>query len=400
MMNAICDNIVLPPSYTIVEIKKTCNKKIGKSNKDITEKVLKTKIKILPYKKIICWCGTISKLKEWYVFFKEKFPELTLYCSTSKDKEHENFNTDYDKFCDGENNCILLCVNRCKEGSDIKNLDCGIYIDHVKKRGILVSIQTVGRILRPDKDKLKKCGYIIDTFINDGKIEIEIMTACKVISYYEKVLSLSNDEKLTGMIEIYNKMKEMCLDTEYDSQSNKIKIKLDDKKEHDTEIKLELTTKNFDWTKFKEKLEKIIDNNFDISQEDKFNMIIEKLKKTKKFSVEKNFWNIYLNLDKKKLNLPIDLYSPYKEFFDKKTWFELMDFDIDIYYKTIPECKNAIKKLNKYYDGIITNEKYEILKIYDKKLPPFPEEYFKKNNFSTIEKEFGLEKNITDVNFI
>jgi hypothetical protein len=38
-------------------------------------------------------------------------------------------------------------------------------------------------------------------------------------------------------------MKEMCLDTEIDSQSNKIKIKLDDKKEHDTEIKLELTTK-------------------------------------------------------------------------------------------------------------------------------------------------------------
>ena len=35
MMNAICDNIVLPPSYTIVEIKKTCDKKIGKSNKDI-----------------------------------------------------------------------------------------------------------------------------------------------------------------------------------------------------------------------------------------------------------------------------------------------------------------------------------------------------------------------------
>ncbi len=400
MMNAICDGIVLPPSYTIVEIKKTCNKKIGKSNKDITEKVLKTKIKILPYKKLICWCGTILKLKEWYIFFKEKFPELSLYSSTSKDKEHEKFNTDYDKFCDAENNSILLCVNRCKEGSDIKNLDCGIYIDHVKKRGILVSIQTVGRILRPDKDKLKKCGYIIDTFINDGKIEIEIMTAQKVISYYEKVLSLSSDENLIGMMEIYNKMKEMCLDTEYDSQSNKIKIKLDDIKEHDTEIKLELTTKNFDWTKFKDKLGKLIDNNFGISQEDKFNMIIEKLKKTKKFSVEKNFWNTYLNLDKKKLNLPTDFYGEYKEFLDKKTWFELMDFDIGNYYETISECKKAIKKLNKYHNGIITNEKYEMLKTYDNKLPPFPEEYFKKNNFTTVEKEFGTKKNINDVNFI
>jgi superfamily II DNA or RNA helicase len=399
MMNAICDNIVLPPSYTIVEIKKTCNKKIGKSNKDITEKVLKNKILILPYKKLICWCGTISKLKEWYIFFQDRFPELTLYCSTSKDNEHKNFNTDYDKFCDAEKNSILLCVNRCKEGSDIKNLDCGIYIDHVKKRGILVSIQTVGRILRPDKDKLKKCGYIIDTFINDGKIEIEIMTAHKVISYYEKVLTLSSDENLIGMIEIYNKMKEMCLYTEYDSQSNKIKIKLDDLKEHDTEIKLELTTKNFDWTKFKDKLEKIIDNNFGISQEDKFNIIIEKLKKTKKFNVEIYFWNTYLNLDKKKLNLPTDLYSEYKEFFDKKTWFELMDFDISIYYKTIYECKNAIKNLNHFHDGIITNKNYDILKIYDKKLPPFPQEFFKLYNFTTIKKEFSENKNKNE-NFI
>lgn len=41
LINAICDNIILPPSYTIVEINKTCNKKIGKSNKDITDKLLK-----------------------------------------------------------------------------------------------------------------------------------------------------------------------------------------------------------------------------------------------------------------------------------------------------------------------------------------------------------------------
>ena len=72
-MNAICDNIVLPPSYTIVEIKKTCKKKIGKSNKDITENVIKNKLKILPYKKLICWCGTIQKMKEWYIFFKNRY---------------------------------------------------------------------------------------------------------------------------------------------------------------------------------------------------------------------------------------------------------------------------------------------------------------------------------------
>ena len=40
IMQAISDNIILPPSYTIIEIKKTCGKKIGKTNKDITKNVL------------------------------------------------------------------------------------------------------------------------------------------------------------------------------------------------------------------------------------------------------------------------------------------------------------------------------------------------------------------------
>ena len=50
IMNAICDGVVLPPSYTIVEIKKTCGKKIGKTNKDITKNVLNKMFNILPYK--------------------------------------------------------------------------------------------------------------------------------------------------------------------------------------------------------------------------------------------------------------------------------------------------------------------------------------------------------------
>ena len=403
MMNAIYDNIVLPPFYTIIEIKKTCKKKIGKSNKDITEEVIKNKLKILPYKKIICWCGTINKMKEWYIFFKNRFPELNLYCSTSKDKEHQNdnLNTNFDAFCDAEKNSILLCVNRCREGSDIKNLDCGIYLDFVKKRGILISIQTVGRILRPDKDKLKKCGHIIDTFVNDGKIEIEIMTAQRVISYYEKVLSLSDEENYTGMLEIYKNMRKICTNTEYDCDTNKIKIKLDDNKEHDTEIKLELTTKNFNWSKFTDKLEKIIDNKFDISQEDKFNMIIDKLKKTNVFTIENNFWEIYTNLDKKKLDLPENLYNEYKDYFDKTTWFELMGFDICKYYKTISKCRNVIHtQLNEFHNGIITDDIYYELKKHDDKLPPFPEEYFKHKSFTTIKKEFSLKKNKTNINFI
>lgn len=391
LMNAICDEIILPPSYTIVEINKTCNKKIGKSNKDIAEKTIKNKLKILPYKKIICWCRTIDKLKEWYEFFLSRFPELKLYCSTSKDNENKELNTDFDKFCKAENNSLLLCVNRCREGSDIKNLDCGIYLDNVKKRSTLVSIQTVGRILRPDKDKLKANGYMIDTFINDGKIEIELLTAQKVLTYYEKILSLTEGENYKGLIDTYLKMKEICDNTEYDDKTKKIKIKIDGNPVHNTEIKLELTTKIFDWTNFKNKLENIIDENFSISKEQKFKLIIDKLKKTNKFDAEKDFWKTYNKLDHDKLHIPSKkcLYGEFKDIFDSISWFEFMNFDIGKYYKTIKQCRKAICNLFDKFDGdIITLQIYNNLRMYDKKLPPFPQEYFKKDKFTSVEKEF------------
>ena len=101
---------------------------------------------------------------------------------------------------------------------------------------------------------------------------------------------------------------------------------------------------------------------------------------------------------------PEDLYLEYKEFFDKKTWFELMEYDTTQYYKTISECVEGIEKLSgklsKKYNGQINPKIYNKLRKLDNRLPPFPEEYFKKNNFTTVEKEFVLETNNYDVDFI
>ncbi len=386
MMNAICHNVVLPPLYTIVEIKKTCKKKIGKSNKDITEKVIKNKLPELPYKKIICWCGTIPKMKEWYIFFKKRFPELKLYCSTSKDNEHskENYNTNFDKFCEAEKDCVLLCVNRCREGSDIKNLDCGIYIDHVKKRGILVCIQTVGRILRPDKEKQKKCGNIIDTFINDGKIEIEVMTAKRVISYYEKVLGLASEESCKEMLETYTKMKEIFSDanTTFDNKTNKIKIKIDSDEKHDTEINLELTTKNFDWSKFKEKLSGIIDKKFGIDEEislkTEFNILKETLQKHK--IKNKNEYKQYAL----KNGFVIDPETKYIN----SGWTNYYDFlgiNTDDFPKTLDELKIKCKNHE------LNNQDIYIAKCHKFKLPEMPEEIYL--NFTSFYNLFNNQTN-------
>lgn len=290
----------------------------------------------------------------------------------------------------------MLCVNRCREGSDIKNLDCGIYLDNVKKRSTLVSMQTVGRILRPDKNKLKSNGYMIDTFINESKIEIELLTAQKVLTYYEKISGLTEDDTYKELIDTYHKMKVICSNTDYDDKTKKIKIKIDDNPKHDTEIKLELTTKTFNWAVFKNKLENIIDKNFSISKEQKFKLIIDKLKKTNLFVREIDFWKTYekLNLKELKLTTKNEFYKEFEEYFDSTSWFKIMNFDISCYYKTIPECKKAICNLFDKFEGVqITQKIYDNLRKYDKKLPPFPKEYFKKDKFGAIEKEFEINYN-------
>ena len=384
IMTAICNGVVLPPSYTIVEIKKTCEKKIGKSNKDITEKVIRDKLTDLPYKKIICWCGSIAKMKEWYMFFNKRFPELKLYCSTSKDSIHkkEGLYTDYDEFCETDKNAVLLTVHRCREGSDIKNLDMGVYLDHVKKRGILVCIQTVGRILRPDIKKLKRCGFIIDTFINDGKIEIEVMTAQRIINYYEKVLGLTTDNVYNDLLEKYKKMKEMFNDTTYDENSKKIKIKIDDNIEHDTEIKLELITKNFDWSKFTKKINFIIDKNFEMSEEEslkiQYQILKEKIQKynkvnsKKKYKINNSRLNNKEEYKKYATENKLDL-EPEKKYINSG-WKNYHDF-LNISTESFPETLDELKRICKHHS--LDNVDVYLAKCHKYGLPEMPEEISK-----------------------
>jgi hypothetical protein len=402
-MDAIRDNIIVPPYYTIMEVNKTVKNKIGNSNKEIIENVLKELFEKLPYKKIICWCRTIQQMKEYYDFFKKIFKDYKIYCSSSHDDIlRDKYNINDKEFFDSNGMSIMICVNRFREGSDIKNLDMGVYLDRVKKRTILVAMQTSGRVLRVDKLGKKTHGFIIDCLINDNTDKIEILTARLILSYYNKILSLADDDidnkkNLDNYKVLLNKISE----SEYDEKEKELTVKLDNfENGKEMKIKLKLTTKSFDWKYLKNILIEDVNKIYDISKEEKFNQIIEKLKKIHQFNAECDFWETYKNLDKDKYDLPENLYEGYKEFFDEKTWFELLDFDISGYYKTKSECINSIKQLNKDID-IKINDKID-LKIYnnfrkkDKKLPPHPEEYFKKSGFTTIEKEFNIntKKNI------
>ena len=341
VMDAIKDNVILPPNITIMEINKTCNKKIGKSNKELTENMIKKIMPVLPYRKFIGWCGTIPRMKEWYKFFTSKFPQLKVFCSTSKDKEHINFNTNFEgnnkSFYEMQSDCILLVVNRCREGSDIPNIDCGLYLDSIKKRGILVAIQTSGRVLRHDDLKKKKVGHIIDTFVNQGKIEIEFMTVNMVISYYEKVLNLSNEPHIEETNK-FSMMRKMYSETKFDKEKNTITIKIDDN--HETIINLEITTQNFDWSKFKEKMEEMIAKKNNINMIDKNKSDFKELKeKIKDMFINKVDYKLYAKENELVIN-PDEIYLEY----GWDNWYDFLGIDISVYPKTLNELKIKVRE--------------------------------------------------------
>ena len=387
MFECIKDNITLPPHYTFMEINKMIGHKIGRTNKQIIKKIMDGKMLILPYKKIIGWTKTIATMKEFYKYFKEIYPDYKIFCSCSKDDSLSNYyNTNLDEFYKLEGKAILVCVNRCREGSDIKNLDCAIYLDAVKKRTTLVALQTSGRVLRPDVLCKKTRGYIIDSFISDPLVKVEVMTIEKIVGYYKKVFSLS-DNTLENKEEELNNIINICQHIEIDEKNQQIKLKIDDNENHDNIFKFQLTTKQIDWSIIKQEFGKHIMKG--LSKDDKFNLIIKRIKDTGLFTKECDFWNVYDNV-KDKYNFPDNLKEEYKDKFKENTWYQMLSIDTSCWYAEYKVFIRNIRKLG--YDESIINNKKEYAKIrkQNNMFPPFPEELYKNNIKQNIVENFAI----------
>lgn len=285
LLQGIKDNVVLPYRIECVKINKIKSHKIGITNKNILEDLLKklidVKTKKLPYKKIVIWTNRKDIMRECYLFIKEYFKELKVYCTSSFDNEFfkDGFNTNYEEFYKNKEKSILICINKCKEGSDIPYVDCGIYFDGVKNRSILVHIQTSGRLIRPDKDGKKTHGDLIDTFILDENEKPHTLTAQKILSYLTRLLNLSDDE-YDDQIEYYKQMSMLAENMEYNSIEQTLKIKIDNNKKHDTLIELKkMEILQMDWLTIKNELIKQVDKKFCISEEQKQKMLFTDLKK-------------------------------------------------------------------------------------------------------------------------
>ncbi len=152
--DAVCDKVILPPKIKWF----TSSKPLG--NDDIVELVMNL-IHSLPYKKIIVWCGMIDLCYEIAHIWSQKMRNFTIALDTSSKERNDEF-SNYETFSNLDSNAILFCASKHREGSDIKNLDCCVFLDKVDDRSPKVFTQCMGRVLRKDKLNNKTCGLIID----------------------------------------------------------------------------------------------------------------------------------------------------------------------------------------------------------------------------------------------
>ena len=384
-ITAIKDDIILPPFYIISEVNKTLNGKIGKDNKTIMKTVLSNALENAPYKKVVGWCRSIEQMKEYYKYMKENFHDNDLYCSSCCDKQLKNqgYNVNWYEFSQKKERSILLCVNRFREGSDIMHLDTAIYLDIIKKRSLLVSLQTSGRVLRKDKEGKKTHGIIIDSFVNIQGIQIEVLTADRIINYYRQLFTLCDENDYIEQKEAYNQMIDIFTSMKYDEDENTIIFRVDDEEKHNIKCKLILKTKKYDFSKLKLQVSAIIDKMYGVEKENKFEMVMEKIKALEIFQEDINFWEEYEKLDHVRLKImdTKTLKSTFPDIWRTKTWYEVLGTNDKMSYD---DLQSLLTRKYSEYDTM-TEYLYKKISSKNKKLPKYPLEYYKFYNIRSYE---------------
>jgi len=127
------------------------------------------------YKKIIVWCGMIELCSEMARLFSLYMDDYLICIDTSKSNHGYSSYEDFDK---RKEKAILFCAAKHREGSDIKHLDCCVFLDKVENRCPKVFLQCIGRVLRKDKENLKKFGLVIDVRAKNS------LTICNHLNQY------------------------------------------------------------------------------------------------------------------------------------------------------------------------------------------------------------------------
>jgi hypothetical protein len=362
MMYAIKHQLILPPNfiwYELPKVKLNEEDKLKEINKKHVITVFSTLDEIiptLPNKKIIAWCGTIEMADKWYEVFNNRyeinnngriigkeFSDFT-YCIDHSKFKSKQVDDNYEYFKQLEGNCILFCADKHREGSDIKNLDCCIFMDFVKNRGSIPFIQSIGRVLRIE-NKEKQQGVVIDCFISNSEAYDKELVE-KIIGYYVSFENLSDNDIQNNKYEKYN---ELRANTKFDVDNQQIQFTVGDKT-------INIDCKNLAWNNIQDKFDPMLQNKIKLSACDNLRSKAKILKSKFGFNANSDFLSEYENIseeDKLKYNLPNIDDEEYLNIFNSYSWFDILDIQND-FIKTQNEAKKQLLA-----KGVILNKPRE-----------------------------------------
>ena len=383
---AISNTIIIKPKFIINKLTKRINKKdITQNQNDISiiMETLNNAFGILPYGKMLAWCGGIRLSGDCRSIFNKykidlnidgsyKYPNLYnvneyIDNSTTNDESYLDFYKLYTNNNQHNQKGILFCAEKHREGSDIPFLDSCIFLDGCINRTSHVFIQCVGRVLRKDKYNLKNNGLIIDFISNEVKSNEQII-ANKLILYYIELenIGLNDKTKINQYIEMSNR-----IDISRCKETNIIKIKCDN-------YNIEFVCDILNWDHFGDIFDELLCKTLNIAIKDKFIAIKQKIKLLDIFDASEYREKYNNNL----FGLPIDPKYEFKQYWI--SWIDYLGMDTTLYF-TFDEWIKYISESN--INNITT---YKIIAKQDKRLPSMPEEFYKNDNFGSLQQRLEI----------
>jgi hypothetical protein len=189
----------------------------------------------LPYNKIVAWCKNIDECNNIYSYLKTN-SNYTILNLNSKSDISSDFAI---KELNMKNNIILLCVDMCREGTNIPTLDCGAFLESYISKSIIVRLQTSGRINRIDDDR-KKQNAVIFELVNKKSIKVEDKIISDIISLYLMTLGYNEEDELVDELVFENDDNKKKIHEEIigliktcEKKDNNLIVKIDKKPNHD-----------------------------------------------------------------------------------------------------------------------------------------------------------------------
>jgi superfamily II DNA or RNA helicase len=374
IIDSIKARISLPFKYYMAPLSIIKDNENINKIKNIIDKVLPE----LPYKKIIVWCGSINKTEEYFEKIGHRYKienEFDVFITHNRvdDKDAiQNFNKK-------EKNAILFCCNQCREGCNFKNVDAGIYLEGYKTKGIVIRMQSSGRINRRDELNKKKYAIMIE-FINDEKKdEIYGIIINQIIELYNYTLKnqttkLDEIDKVFDFMQFMDKIKiengQIITDTFIFDNAFIPTINCDNIRTNIINVKLN--------TIKKEKIKW-------------FEYAIKVIKSIFKFNKNTIFDKKYNGIPDKRGLPPTfnEFFIEFKEFLNVKNLYDYLEIDTSDWINDKQNCKKFI-----IINNIIINEDidyYDACNNYNN-LPKDPNEFYRLQNFCSIIGEFKERK--------